>query len=165
MSRRDNQRRMKYYIFNTNQRNVPAQYTVRLEHDLAFQHTYPHETKGIDALVLYETTEGKSRTRKAMCYRVTTGIIRVPFGLARKITAAAKHVPVLTDLDMVYLFFDDNPVSKATTRKRLHDARRTAEEMEDKGYIVIIIGIGLSLQAIGWAKPNSLWAGIPIILS
>ena len=64
---------------------------------------------------------------------------------------AAKHVPVLTDLDMMHLFFDDNPTSKATTRKRLHDARRIAENMEDKGYIVIETGVkDLKTGGNGW---------------
>ena len=41
---------MKYYIFNTNERNAPGQYTVWLERDLAFEHAYPNEPKGVDAL-------------------------------------------------------------------------------------------------------------------
>ena len=50
---------------------------------------------------------------------------------------AAKHVPVLTNLDMVHLFFDDKPTSKSTCRKRLERAKTEAQEMHENGFVVI----------------------------
>lgn len=50
---------------------------------------------------------------------------------------AACHVPVLTNLDMVHLFFDDKDVGNATYRKRVERAKREAEDLEKRGFIVI----------------------------
>ena len=46
-------------------------------------------------------------------------------------------VPVLSDSDMVLLFFDDSEVNRATFRDRLRIARKTATEMEAEGKVII----------------------------
>ena len=61
-------------------------------------------------------------------WAIRTGIERNP---------QADKVPVLSDSDMVLLFFDDSEVDRGTFRKRLHEARRTASEMEVDGKVVI----------------------------
>lgn len=50
----------------------------------------------------------------------------------------ADKVPVLSDSDMVQLFYDENcEVAASTLRKRLHDARKAASEMEADGNVLI----------------------------
>lgn len=49
---------------------------------------------------------------------------------------AIERVPVLSDEHLIHLFFDDKPMTKATRRKRLYNARRELLEMEQKGIIV-----------------------------
>lgn len=46
-------------------------------------------------------------------------------------------VPVLSDTDLIQLFYDDKHIKRSNHRKRLHEAKRHALEMESDGHIVI----------------------------
>ena len=49
----------------------------------------------------------------------------------------ADKMPMLSDTDLVHLFYDDNSINKSAFWKRLHDAKKHTLEMEKDGYIVV----------------------------
>jgi len=50
---------------------------------------------------------------------------------------AIKHVPVLTDDDLIRLFFDDTPVSVSTRRTRLEIAKKELAQMDNRGFVTL----------------------------
>ena len=50
---------------------------------------------------------------------------------------AADKAPILSDSDMVRLFFDNEQVSRSVFRKRLERAKKHTLEIEKDGYVVV----------------------------
>ena len=48
-----------------------------------------------------------------------------------------KHVPILTDEDLIRLFYDDKSVSATTRRTRLSHAKQALQSMEKRGFVTL----------------------------